>query len=286
VITGVPLANAYSITIDTQPWTDIAFLSWVEVVSESLTILNCPNFQTLGITNLKVVNAIDIRNCSALTDFALFSTTSTFINLTTLTIMDNDMMTSLSGFPKTLNTVESFVLMNMLNLTDLSLSFLVTNSLTIQNCTELTSISSIGGVAAWLETVQIQDNPLLTDLVGLEGLKEVFSNLKLINLASLASMQGLNNVTGLNGLTIDNCTSLETLQGLNRLTYVNYSLEIHECDYLANLTGLESVYYIGYVDFDKLGSLRNMAGLSGLQLMGLGDIPYYNTISFANLFAL
>jgi hypothetical protein len=180
----------------------------------------------------------------------------------------------------------------------------------ITNLNGLNVLSSIGGNLA------IDSNDLLPNLTGLNDIISIGGNLKIEVNAALTSLTGLNNVTyigngfnlgyfegegnpsltnlkGMEGLTsvrhmyINDNSALTSLTGLDNLTTIEGVLSIgtfppgnHS---LKSLTGLESLVYIG--DALEVGfndSLTSLTGLDNVEANTLSDLYIYWNSSLSN----
>lgn len=102
----------------------------------------------------------------------------------------------------------------------------------------LSDLNNIGG------QLYIKQNPLLENLEGLENLSFIGGTLRLDNLISLNTIEALSNLNSLNTyggyLQLNTLPALENLHGLEQITEVG-ALFIENCDALVNLEGLNNL---------------------------------------------
>lgn len=136
----------------------------------------------------------------------------------------------------------------------------------------------------------IKDNPLLTDISGLEkitNLTESFTGLQILNNDSLQNLNGLNNITNINSsIFIKDNDALQNINGLSSLTtlYDNASLEIVNNASLINLDGLANLTKAGRILIQNNPSMTNIDGLSSVtQLTYTADTKLLSIFNNANL---
>ncbi|MEZ4796342.1 MAG: hypothetical protein R2785_04135 [Flavobacteriaceae bacterium] len=147
------------------------------------------------------------------------------------------------------------------------------------------------------------DNDIV-DLSPLSNLKEVFSIsptddldgfIHIYKANNLISLNGLNNLVSVGGLSISNCNGLTTLQGLESLTYINnfsrYNfLKIINNQNLENFNGLNNLLQIGISNdipftglyFSGNPLLSNIDALSNLEKV-YGVIRTYHILNFESI---
>lgn len=182
----------------------------------------------------------------------------------------------------------------------------LTNLNGLNNLTAITDGNSLGNLF-------IIDNPSLQNLDALENLQEVLLDLRVVNNASLTSIQGLQNIsittpeitisiednpqllnlTGLGSippivdvLNISNNELLTDLNGISSITEINSLLEIHHNNNLINLEGLNNLETIGgqgmLIYFNP--SLESFIGLENL--VSIGNAYIAGNIALTNIEAL
>ena len=213
-----------------------------------------------------------------------------------LLIEKNDNLVSFSGL-NNLNSVgfrlyirENNLLVDMSGLESLIFldgGLLIVNNQSLSNFTGLNNLTSIGNLVninsnanltsfTGLESLVssgrffIRDNPLLTDMSGLTGLKSISGELSIINHENLASLSGLNNLVSIGSkLSIEDNPALTSLSELNSLTTIGiYDSPVIECfitlennNLLTDLSGLENLDSIKNL---YIRSNENLTSLSGL----------------------
>ena len=187
---------------------------------------------------------------------------------TFLSIFGNDNLTSLNGLSN-LNSI--------------------TNSLIIWDNPGLTDISALGNINIPSTTINVTiiDNPVLPNLIGLQGI----TNISLINLNNNAQLSSLGlSITNVTTIFLQNLPSLTSLTGIGSFTEVN-QLNIINCDALTNLAGPPALVGLDRMrisDNDNLTSIhgynfRNLSTNSSLTITGnpllsnLGDISTVGT---------
>ena len=160
--------------------------------------------------------------------------------------------------------------------------------------TSLTSLESL----TYVEGLTIGINDLLTSLEGLENITNIQGDIIFGETftggswgTNLSSLQGLENIEYIGGtLQIANCSSLINLSGLNSLNFLG-NLRISACDSLANLTGIENLTFIqgdltiagGMFNFNP--SLTSLTGLENLMMVG-GAITIYHNAALTSITGL
>jgi len=166
----------------------------------------------------------------------------------------------------------------------------------------LTNINALSGNLGEFEAIQILNNPLLTSLLGVEGVNFVLNsdhNLSirenaLINLNELSSItrapqfvilsgnQELSDITGLSNmvgdisdLTISGNPELVSLVGLQGITSVENNLVINDNGSLQNLTGMENIRNVGGTPvllalIQNNAILNDITALSNLEVDSIG----------------
>lgn len=124
------------------------------------------------------------------------------------------------------------------------------------NCTK------IGGA------VFINDNGSgnITNLLGLNGLTRIGSQLAIMNNDNLSSLEGLENLDSISlNLIIENNKSLTSLINLASLNYVRGAIIIKDNTSLLNLAGLENFDTVGLFNIVGNSSLEHLSNLSNLR---------------------
>ncbi|WP_299683311.1 T9SS type A sorting domain-containing protein [uncultured Dokdonia sp.] len=146
-------------------------------------------------------------------------------------IINNDSLIDLEGLNDLQETFDSLIiegndsLQNLIGLDNYSsggITFTVRNNMNLSSFEGLNSLS-------FLETIVIQDNPLLTDISSLESLQEVIVGIEVINNDSLTNLEGLQNAGAsfsIGGLTISGNDVLEDISALSDLLPPTFFIEI------------------------------------------------------------
>lgn len=138
-------------------------------------------------------------------------------------------------------------------------------------------LTSVGG------DLQIQHNPSLGTLDGLEMITSVSGGLSIFNNASLTSLTGLDALSSIGrNLSILNNDMLASLTGLNALTDIGTSLNISYNSALTSLTGLEGLTSISRFFTLESNGITSMAGLDNLESVG-GSFTIKNNTGLLNL---
>ncbi len=157
------------------------------------------------------------------------------------------------------------------------------------NITNLLGLNVLNTIESDLE---IDLNPLLNNLSGLDSLSYVAGHVWILDNSSLFSIANLNNLQYVGSLYIAYNESLIDLTGLNDLDSIGNSLSITDNEILNSLTGLENLSYIG--SYLSIGSsmyssgnpaLIDLSGLVSLASIG-GNLSIHNNNSLNNLVGL
>lgn len=225
-----------------------------------------------GLHSLKVVDAILIMDCDALTSLngiqgAIVGTKQ---KAWWLALIDLDALENLDS----LGALEEF-----------------SSTLKIRGCQKLTDISMLEFVLDPQGSFQLEvaDNPALVDLAGLEAIAHA-SEVQIVNndtLKDLSGLDGLEETTA--SFLIQNNESLQDLQGLAKLEQVYY-LAVHDNPKLIDLSGLDSLttatlgLSIGYCANGGNGSLTDLHGLESVQT--IASLGVENNASMTSLTGL
>ncbi|MBC8757290.1 T9SS type A sorting domain-containing protein [Kordia sp. YSTF-M3] len=201
-----------------------------------INIMNNDNLQTLnGLnTDLSLIASVVLDNNISLTDINLLNN----FTQNTLTIKDNDMLASLSAlsnYTGGILTIDGNALLN--DLTGLQ-NYTNSPQLNIYN-TNLTSLSGIGTILEFGNSLRIENNSNLTTLSALSSVESIgfsgapITNFNIINNNLLTSLEGFESLTNIeadirftgNALLEDFC-AIETAinNGLTRAYFVTSNL--------------------------------------------------------------
>ncbi len=255
-LTGLEnLTQAYQVTINfNAALTSLSALQNCAVTellavvgNTSLTSLNGLNSVTTLNGPFPVGDALLINQNPALTSLNGLN------NLTQargVQIQDNAALTSLTGLD---NLTQIFGLIN--------------GNLTIRFNNALTSLDGLGSLNSIEKELIIEENPALTNIMGLSALTNV-NSIYLFNNDALTSLAGLNGLTtipaGIRLITNDGLTSLS---GLNNLNFAA-TFESFGSTALNNLSALANLTRVNNMTFEFNDVLTSFAGLSNLDSVG------------------
>lgn len=254
--------------IDHPQLTSISGLSGIKTVNDTLRIRSAPQLGSLnGLQNLKTVNApfnlneIGIQSLEGLESleqieslyFKRLESLTNATEWTQLQIILNDLEIIECTQLTTINTPNLRVLPSIFlgsnpSLTDVDFGA-VSNDMDFVGIGGAPFLQSIRGLEYVIEIGQLDLTELvsLQDLLGFSGLTTVRGNLQLNNLASLTSLQGLDNLVSAamdysgdpvnyTEFTISGLDGLTSLNGLNQLQSVG-QMNIRNNDNLSSLDG-------------------------------------------------
>jgi hypothetical protein len=152
----------------------------------------------------------------------------------------------------------------------------VAGSLFIGSNASLTSVDGLSGIASFTGDLEIVDNPMLTDLNGLSGLRSVHleGRLVIVRNDALVSLNGLAGIISVGnyflnqgsggGLVLAGNVSLNSLDGLSNITSIDGDLRIVSTA-LQNLDGLSNLTALGKdVNIHDNAELANCLGIAAL----------------------
>lgn len=192
---------------------------------------------------------------------------------------------SLDGIENMLYCYDGLAIMNNPLLTDLkalrnlkgTTGIIIGSNNTLTNLNGLEGLTQVGIGSFEYATINIQNNPLLSNLEGLRNITKC-GNINITTNASLRSLSGLNGIAELNYATITNNISLADLKGLGGLKAVNNHLKISENHMLQDMDGLQQLEKVGRLEILLNKGLKDLKGLDGLKLIN-GPNGYAITIS-------
>lgn len=147
--------------------------------------------------------------------------------------------------------------------------------LRIKNNVYLLSISGFNSLSD-VDTIMIDANWSLVEINAFSNVTVLIGDLNIHDNTSLEILTGLNNITSVNRVYIQN-TLIANLNSLSSLQVVNVELNINDNDMLENILGLSSLQEITYNDISVGGNeiLTSLEGLHNLtQVGGLIKITY------------
>ena len=147
----------------------------------------------------------------------------------------------------------------------------------ITDLTPLSTLTSVGDL-------QVEYNPLLTSLDGLNNITSVNGLLEIYYNHALANLDGLSGITSLGGnLVVDNNSLITNLNGLSGITSVGGDIYIRFNSQLTDLGGLSAITsVVGNLEVYYNLALTNLDGLSGIVSVG-GALDIYNSQALQNL---
>jgi len=126
----------------------------------------------------------------------------------------------------------------------------------------------------------------ITNLDGLQQITSIGEYLSISNNPVLTDLSGLNNVVSINGLVVTENASLTDLNGLNQLDSIRFTVSINQNPALTTISGLNNLRYVGtdfYIDNNSV--LTNLNGLGGLHFIG-GNFDFGINPSLSSLSGL
>jgi hypothetical protein len=266
-----------SLFIDNSHITNLDGLSNLTTVGQKLSISTRFVTSLDALSNLTSANSIDISDNDALTNLdGLSNITSLFGELV---IEDNPLLSSLDGLSNLIRTGDFKLIENPLitNLDALSSLKFVVGNFSIEHMSALTNVdglSSLEGVA----NLRILSTGL-TNLDGLFNLTDIDGLSLLLNF-SLANIDGLSGVTKISGhVFIQNNSLLTDIDGLSNLTEIEGNLGIENNHKLLNLDGLVKLASVeGNLEIKNNDALVDFCGLTKLFTSGtiLGTVSIVN----------
>ncbi len=146
------------------------------------------------------------------------------------------------------------------------------------------SLNSVGGI------LYIQNNPLLTNLSGLDQLDSISGSLYIQNNSSLTELTSLDRLNSIGGDLSINSNHIENLEGLGSLKIIGGTIFItggggYE-EHLISLDGLDSLSTIGgslHISYTQ--HLTSLSGISKLSSVG-GGLYFFGNQNLTSLTGL
>ncbi|TVQ10315.1 MAG: PKD domain-containing protein, partial [Balneolaceae bacterium] len=200
-----------------------------------------------GLRGLKTLGILRIENSPALQSLAGLSNLTTVNSV--LTISGNPLLENLNGL-ESVQTVAGTGTIGDLN---------ITNNAALENINALSSL-------IFTRRIQIQNNPGLVNLDGLENMARPLILLRVDNNSALQNIDGLRGVTAISQqLFITNNAQLQHVDGLSGITLVNNELNISNNPQLQHLDGLSGLSgNITTVEITQNPLLTSISGLTGM----------------------
>ncbi len=242
-----------------------------------ISIVKTPNLTSLQ----------DLENLTGVNSFHLRHTSVTSLNgLQNLTEIEGQLQLHNNDFITNIDELSSVT-------TSLGSIYLTENEL-LEN---IDGISNISNVVK--SVVSIRDNPILSNLNGLQNLTHIKSKLEIDNNDSLINLEGLNNLEIIGNppttyitfhdLIIENNDNLTNIYALSNLKHVDNHVEIRGNSSLTSLEGLEGLTVVnGDLIIQSNEILENISGIQNITSIkkhfNVIDNPILSTLdSFANL---
>ncbi len=136
--------------------------------------------------------------------------------------------------------------------------------------TNVSDLNALRGVEIMMGILLIEESNLAS-LAGLERLTQV-RTLRIENNTALESLDGLEGFTTAEGvIIIENNDALLNLEGLGNLNSV-FQLDIIDNDSLASIDGLENITTLVAANIVNNSALTNLNGFSGLEEIGFLEV--------------
>ncbi len=302
-----PPCPDFDITLTTQAEVDNFIITYPNCTNPNNTItINGSDITNLnGLGNIEVAFTLDIISAPSLTslsglaNFEGFGTDGTFK-------IENTGISNLSGLTSMTQSMYYFSIRNNPNLTSLAggasdLFTLVDERLIITGNPALTSLSGLNPSSAvnnpelqitigdnqaleelgnldkfiTIENLYIYENPLLTNLNGLENLTSITGDL---NVGGITTLNGLDNLTSVGaGVSLINHSGITDLSDLTSLTSIG-GLHLNNT-VLTSLNGLGLITFTGFLQFTGNSNLTDISALADVEL----DISSLNISSNSSL---
>ncbi|MBS4039481.1 MAG: hypothetical protein KGZ81_02660 [Flavobacteriales bacterium] len=288
---GIRLNNNLNLT-NIQALANINNLAYLEILDNS-NLSNCAISSVCGLLNSNFNNAFisgNSTNCSSKTVVQNICNTPTCPtgNVTLLTQAEVDAFVAQYPNCTQINGSLTISSINISNLSGLSGITSVVGDLNIgallitTNVSGLQNITSVGGNLNLTSNTQgaiINNVNFLSGLTTIGGLN--------ISYTTMSDISGLSNVTTItsSGLQITNCGLLASLNGLQNITSINGNISISNNSLLVDLTGLtglttlnnNSSGSLGNIFINQNNSLTSLNGLQNLTSLTKNNLPNTKT---------
>ena len=233
-----------------------------------------------GLHALKVVDAIVIMDCDALSSLAGIEGAIVGVKqkASWLALIDLDALESLDSLAALADFSATLKIRGCDKLTDISMLELVldpqgTFLLEVSDNPALVDLTGLEAIAHATE-VQIINNDSLKDLSGLDSLEATTAKFIIQGNEKLQDLNGLGKLEKVEYLAVHNNAQLIDLGGLDSLKTVTLALLVGSCTEggnaaLSNLHGLESVETIVGLGVDSNTSMTSLMGLDQLTSLAL-----------------
>lgn len=197
-------------------------------------------------------------------------------------VNDNDSLTNFNSLPALTTIGRDLIISSNSSLTNLTGFESLTNierNLEIKSNTILQNLSGVNNLNT-VSSLNLYNNPELSDITALSNLSQVTSTLGGITISSnnsLVTLEGLEDVTNLHSLTIFYNSSLQSLEGLNSLQSLTNRLSIDRNPVLNDISALQNAI----IDRDVNFGIKNNASLADCNIQSICNFTRYgNTNSF------
>lgn len=258
------------------------------------------NLQTIEFNNdsyssLEILYNNSLTSLEGLENFT--SSNNIFI-LGNSALMSLQGLTGLTGFPGVISISSNNSLLNLSGLDNLNYCF----KLDISGNESLQTLEGLNNLENIVGDFTLNNNPSLTTLSALENLETIYGPgdngfggwMRLQECDSLMNLEGLNNLSSLNGMLLLSNDNLESISALSGLTVINgeemgaiNQIEIGGNNSLTSLHGLHNITSIGYIfsgsgSFGTTGKLLIYANpvLEDVELTSLERV--YGDLQIAN----
>ena len=154
------------------------------------------------------------------------------------------------------------------NLSALDYLISVEGDIIITN-TQINTVSNFSSLALVLNTIEISENNMLTEIIGFNALIDLGTIFKIENNQNLVTINGFNNATDVFGdFWINNNASLQTMDGFSSLTTVHSFFGINDCPLLVSIPSFNNINYVSWaIQFFNTG-LTDLSGFDNLSSIG------------------
>jgi hypothetical protein len=257
-----------AITIVNTQLTTLDGFQNLNTITGSIRIVGNPNLTSIsalqGATSISgSVATIIISNCPLLQNL---NGLDQFQVQTTFTVF-NTGVTSLAGMNIGGNLLNLSINNNpnLLDLTGVIVAGGNTNTnIAIKNNASLTSIQGLENVSV-INDLEIEDNPMLANLSGLNGLTSVVNDISIINNSNLNALIGLENLTSVNDFFINNNQGLTSTDALGMLSSVEL-FYVYNCDQLQSIN-LPSIISLDQFRVERNSGVQTITASSGSPIL-------------------
>jgi PKD repeat protein len=247
-----------------------AGLNGLEEVHNEFTVNNNPAMSSLhGLNNLgRVGGRMQLMNLPQLSDLSGLESLRDIDRMLVInsigTLSDLTSLQSVERIQEGIQLENIPGLINLNGLQNVDLNY-INSSLTLKNMPDLQNLQGLGPVSEFY-FLEIDNNPSLSSLSGLDFLETVPHGFTLRNNPNLASLEALSNLTEIEdgALILAGNHSVPNLSGMEKLSRIRRGLTIQNMNGLTNLEGLSGLQS---VDGLIIENNENLASLSGPELL-------------------